>query len=302
MRLFSVKQIILLCILVAGVSVGLMAQNVHGTFNIYVFDDFANTDSITLAFGVDTHATRGIDEALGEIEIPPGPPSFDARFSNNQLAAGTQVDYLPVSHTATRIDTFVIAVTNGDGQSTNANFGLIWDHNFYAAHTDTMTLKIPAGSDIDGNTIPARKINMRTTDSVWIPEAQVWSIKNLTVLARIDTTNFIIGAVHEVPNVIPSAFRLGNSYPNPFNPSTTIRFDIAKSAIAEISVYNILGQKVSTLVSQDLKAGAYTTVWNGTSNEGNSVASGIYFVRMTARSLETGAEQFSALQKVVLMK
>jgi hypothetical protein len=295
MRLFSVKYVLFLCVLLAGLTTGVMAQ--HVPFHIYVFDNFTNTDSITLVYGTDAAATRGIDEALGEVEIPPGPPSFDARFTNSSIGSGTQVDFLPVSVTVSQIDTFVIAVTNGDGGSVNADFGLIWDHTYYLANTDTASLKIPAGSDVDGNTIPSRKINMRAVDSVYIPAAQFWGIKNLTVLSKTHLTG-----VHELPNVTPTTFRLGNSYPNPFNPSTTIRFDIAKSAMTEVAVYNILGQKVSTLVSQDLKAGSYSTVWNGTSNEGNSIASGVYFVRMSARSLETGAEQFSALQKVVFMK
>jgi len=300
MRLFPVKLVLILCVLMVGLTTGMHAQT-HISFHIFVFDDFAAGDTTTLIWGTDNAATRGIDEPLGEVEIPPGPPSFDARFSNSQLGSGTVVDYLPVSHTATRIDTFIIQITNGDGASTNADFGLMWNHDFAARVSDTMTLKIPAGSDIDGNPINARKINMRLADSVYIPAAQFWGIKNLTIITRIDTSASP-ASVKPLPDPIPSAFALGHNYPNPFNPTTTIRFDIAKSAMTDIAVYNILGQKVTTLVSQELRPGVYSTVWNGTSAQGSLVGSGVYFVRMSARSLDNGIEQFSSLQKVLLMK
>ena len=292
MRLFSLKQLIVLSVLVLAVSAGALSQAVK--IPVYVFDAAQSTDSVTLYFGFDPTATRGIDASLGEYEAPPVPPGFDARWTIAS-GLGSPVDYRTTPASA-RIDTFKIAISNNDASS--ADFGLMWDKAINNLYFDSLALKVPGGTDaVSGDPIAPRIINMRTADSVFIQAASDNGIKTFTILGRL----YIVG-VKEIPNVIPTSFRLGNSYPNPFNPSTTIRFDIAKSAIAEVAVYNILGQKVSTLVSQELKAGSYSTVWNGTSSEGNSIASGIYFVRMTARSLETGAEQFSALQKVVFMK
>jgi hypothetical protein len=292
MRLFSVKQLIVLSVLVLAISAGAWSQAVK--IPVFVFDGAQATDSVTLYFGFDPTATRGIDASLGEYEAPPLPPGFDARWTIAS-GVGSPFDYRTTPSSA-HIDTFKIAIANGDAPS--ADFGLMWDKAVMNLYFDSLALKVPGGTDaISGDPIAPRIINMRTADSVFIQTAQDNGIKSFTILGR-----KIIDGVIEIPNVIPTSFRLGNSYPNPFNPSTTIRFDIAKSAMTEVAVYNILGQKVSTLVSQDLKAGSYSTVWNGTSNEGNSVASGVYFVRMSAHSLETGAEQFSALQKVVFMK
>ena len=88
---------------------------------------------------------------------------------------------------------------------------------------------------------------------------------------------------------------LKGCYPNPFNPTTTISFSIKEKAPVELVIYNILGQKVRTLVNQPLEPGEHSIVWNGTDNKGRSVASGIYFYRMKAGN-------YSETQKMVLKK
>ena len=88
---------------------------------------------------------------------------------------------------------------------------------------------------------------------------------------------------------------LKGCYPNPFNPTTTISFSIKEKAPVELVIYNILGQKVRTLVNQSLEPGEHSIVWNGTDNKGRSVASGIYFYRMKAGN-------YSETKKMVLKK
>ena len=60
----------------------------------------------------------------------------------------------------------------------------------------------------------------------------------------------------------PKAFNLAQNYPNPFNPSTIIKFNITQSAAVTLSIYNVSGQKVATLVNQKLSAGSYEIDWN----------------------------------------
>jgi len=88
---------------------------------------------------------------------------------------------------------------------------------------------------------------------------------------------------------------LWQNYPNPFNPSTTIRFDIDKSEHVALSVYNIRGQLVTTLVNNVLPSGAHSVVWNGLDDSGNNVSSGIYFYRLVTND-------FSQTKKMILMK
>ncbi len=81
----------------------------------------------------------------------------------------------------------------------------------------------------------------------------------------------------------PVAFRLEQNYPNPFNPSTTINFALPQQAQVTLEVYNMLGQRVATLVSgEELTAGHHNVVWNGRNQMGYPVASGVYIYRIQA--------------------
>ncbi len=94
---------------------------------------------------------------------------------------------------------------------------------------------------------------------------------------------------------MPREFSLSDAYPNPFNPSTNINFDIAKTENIKLVIYNTLGQKIKTLVDRELIAGSYTSTWNGRDDFGNQVSSGIYFYRLES-------ESFITTKKMILMK
>ncbi|NMC44544.1 MAG: T9SS type A sorting domain-containing protein [candidate division Zixibacteria bacterium] len=94
---------------------------------------------------------------------------------------------------------------------------------------------------------------------------------------------------------IPAQYVLSQNHPNPFNPTTTIRFGLPKAGKVRLEVLNILGQTVRTLVDQDLAAGYHSVIWNGDDGEGRGVASGIYFYRLRA-------DGFTQSRKMVLLK
>jgi plastocyanin len=93
----------------------------------------------------------------------------------------------------------------------------------------------------------------------------------------------------------PSAFTLSQNHPNPFNPTTKIEFTLTKSSFVTLRIYDILGRSVTTLISKQLSSGYKSVVWDGRNAEGNQVASGIYFYRMTA-------DDCSLTRKMVLLK
>ena len=78
---------------------------------------------------------------------------------------------------------------------------------------------------------------------------------------------------------IPHDYKLKN-YPNPFNPETTINFVLQKNGLVELSVYNIIGQKIKTIVNGNLNKGNYKFSWNGDNDFGKSVGSGIYMLNL----------------------
>ena len=99
---------------------------------------------------------------------------------------------------------------------------------------------------------------------------------------------------HVLPS--PMGFRLMQNHPNPFNPSTTIAFEIKDAAKDyRLDIYNIKGQLVKTLHKGKLGLGRHSLVWNGQDNYDNEVASGVYFYR-----LDDGQKSLS--RKMLLMK
>ena len=91
------------------------------------------------------------------------------------------------------------------------------------------------------------------------------------------------------------AFALHDAVPNPFNPTTRIEFDVARSGYVSLRIYDALGRHVYTLVDDNLPSGPHQRTWNGTNDTGQRVATGVYFYKMTA-----GA--FTKTRRVVLLK
>ncbi len=94
---------------------------------------------------------------------------------------------------------------------------------------------------------------------------------------------------------LPREFRLAQNYPNPFNPQTTIRFDVPKETHLTLEVYNVLGQKVCTLIDRPIEAGYHTVIWDGTNDQGLRVGSGVYYYRLLST-------EFHDTKKMVLLK
>ncbi|MDP8220433.1 MAG: C25 family cysteine peptidase, partial [Candidatus Stygibacter frigidus] len=100
---------------------------------------------------------------------------------------------------------------------------------------------------------------------------------------------------NDVADILPSLPVLNANYPNPFNPETTISFSLPENANIELSIYNVKGKKVKTLVSGNMDAGDHETIWYGRDDEGRQVSSGVYFYKLKS-------ERYTTTKKCVLMK
>lgn len=89
---------------------------------------------------------------------------------------------------------------------------------------------------------------------------------------------FAKGTAGGIP--IPYIYKLDNNYPNPFNPNTVIWYSLAEPGYTTIDIYNILGQKVISLINDYKRPGEYQVIWNGRNNHGSEVSSGVYFYRL----------------------
>lgn len=133
-------------------------------------------------------------------------------------------------------------------------------------------------------------------DWVWLFASEVGAVTfngpycwTITGLTPTDVTEL------DNDNNLPTEFGLGQNYPNPFNPTTTFEFSLPVKSNVEIQVFNVLGQKITTLADQEYPAGVYQVTWDGTNDAGQQIASGIYFYSMKAGS-------FSETRKLMMVK
>ncbi|MCH7974409.1 MAG: T9SS type A sorting domain-containing protein, partial [Bacteroidetes bacterium] len=123
-------------------------------------------------------------------------------------------------------------------------------------------------------------------------------LKALTGLAYAETGVTSVEGIND--KSIPTEFILAQNYPNPFNPSTSIEFSVPVNSNVRLTIYNLLGQVVTTLVNEEISAGNYSVIWNGTDTNGLQVSSGVYLYKMKASG--NSRTPFSQTKKMILVK
>jgi hypothetical protein len=196
--------------------------------------------------------------------------------------------------------------------------------------TDTYELKWSESKDVDLDTIdyllyaqigvyPAEEIYDTTSTSVQITyEEFLENVFELFPMLPGATVKFTVVATDGIDTVkvagddrvlfvnrydylsivaegIPTEFALHENYPNPFNPSTTLRFDLPEVSDATVTIYNMLGQRVRTFNMNDTPAGYHSIKWNATNDYGEQVGAGVYLYQLRAK-------QFVKTRKMVLLK
>jgi hypothetical protein len=152
---------------------------------------------------------------------------------------------------------------NGDGEK-EALFG---DHSAVTldgvVHPLDPNLQILAVTDVDNDSVPDL-VGRGVADST----VQVWGIEIATAITENDLR--------------AAGFQLYQNYPNPFNPSTTISYSLAQPGEVQLKIFNMLGQKVRTLVNGHESAGAFRVSWDGRDDAGTVLSSGTYFYELRA--------------------
>ena len=129
--------------------------------------------------------------------------------------------------------------------------------------------------------------------------SQAGSSPQTRVLAQESPTS----EISERSEPIPDHFALLANYPNPFNPATTIRYQLPQASHVTLKIYNLLGQEIRTLVDVIQEAGFHNVRWDGRDDSGAPVSSGVYLVRLVVReSLSGGKAKFVQSRKLALVK
>ncbi len=141
----------------------------------------------------------------------------------------------------------------------------------------------------DGISLPAGKndiLLINTDNKLTIKEIEVSSADGMLLKTKLSESSH---------SVVPNGFMLEQNYPNPFNPITEIGFSLPKMSRVKLTVYNVLGQEVITLIESLLPSGNHKVIWDGRGELGSAVGSGIYFYRLTT-------ENFEGKRKMILLK
>jgi 1,4-alpha-glucan branching enzyme len=175
-----------------------------------------------------------------------------------------------ISHSA--LNTTIIGNFGVQELSVNPNFQHSGDwYNFF----DGETLNVV--SNIDPITLAPGEFYIYTDKKLETPDEDIISDVSVDFVAP------------------PVAFELYQNFPNPFNPSTTIEYQITEPGNIRLEIFNVLGQKIVTLLNEKQNPGRYNVKWNGTNFQGNQVPSGVYIYRLS------NAEGVKS-RKLVLMK
>jgi hypothetical protein len=125
----------------------------------------------------------------------------------------------------------------------------------------------------------------------------ITSIKLTCISGNIEVDHLQYGSAGPATSVpdLNSAVRLGQNVPNPFNPVTTIVFELPREGTAEVGVYDVSGRLVKVLADGEYPDGEHKVLWNGRDTDGREVASGVYFYKMKS-------DGFEAARKMILLK
>lgn len=247
--------------------------------------EFISETEVTVALEV-VH-----DEELAAMDLP-------LTYSDGVTLTG-------VTFANTRVADFDEKIVNIDNENNRVNIGLI---NMVYALKEQPTLKPAAGADntvavlqftIDNPTLESFEIGHYKTEAPYHELMFVYNqYDNGIPMVRdlVPTLEDGVVSLKGGPQAaLPTTYELSQNVPNPFNPTTDVRFALPKAAMVNLTIYNVLGQRVTTLVDDYMNAGYQTVTWNGTDYSGREVSSGVYFYRLST-------EQFTDTRKMLLLK
>ena len=184
--------------------------------------------------------------------------------AKGQLYPAGKYDSVDVAVTGFTADTIAVSLSLDGGATYPTTLGSLFN--------------VAPGTD--------RALTFFVDPSMMTNQAKVRAIarKGATVMTSYSDSLFVISiptAVESETSTVPARFALSPNNPNPFNPVTTIHFDLDRSGSATLRVYSVSGALVRTLVEKQLPAGRYRTLWDGRDAGGRPVASGVYIYRLT---------------------
>ena len=272
----------------------------------------SSENNVTVAISNDTLTLTPALNWHGTAQITSYASGSYWKDSTNFNLTVTSVNDLPTAFewVSSALDTINITQTN-----LTDNYTLQWTASTDEADGDTINYLLYAGT----GAYPKEDVYDTTSTSVLIPYQEFLEnvFEQIPMLSRA-TVRFNVYAHDGTDSVkitgddrvvyvnryeylstegegIPTEFALHENYPNPFNPTTTLRFDLPELSDVNVIVYNMLGQKVKTFNMQSTPAGYHSLTWNATNDLGDPVSAGVYLYQLKAKD-------FVKTRKMVLLK
>ncbi|MBK6765055.1 MAG: T9SS type A sorting domain-containing protein [bacterium] len=220
--------------------------------------------------------------------------SADATLNVVVNLTGNGTGVLKALETQLKYNSDVLEVVSVTAGGVVVNGGLPWNH----ARDLDGSVVIAAAAMGDGATIAddatLAMIEFRwISESIGITELELFGTHMADGIATvIDGASSTLSLRNTA--IVPAEFSLGQNYPNPFNPETSIPFSLAEPSLVALTIYNMLGQEVRTLVSQPMLAGIHRVNWDGRDNTGSMVGSGVYVYRISAGNFVTARKMMLA--------
>ena len=198
-------------------------------------------------------------------------------------------------------------------QAITVDSGVTYDLSFEAEVIQEKAITLGVQTNDGNNTLIWETVTINAPGSYnyeFTPDQNLTSDGKLLFALSADDTPIALDNVKFVPRdngmsvsdqspQQPLSFLTTSNYPNPFNPSTTIQFNVSDQARVFVDVFNMQGQKVATLLNQHVSQGQHEISWNGADQYGNPVSSGVYMYVIRA---ELGATTLMQTQKMVLVR
>jgi T5SS/PEP-CTERM-associated repeat protein len=231
-------------------------------------------DSITFAGGVLGGTGVFPFDVVNTGTIAPG----DAAFSTGVFTVGAGF---------TQTSEGVLEIELGGPGGSDANDRLVVADTARLGGLLRVTVLTGTPSPIVGNTytiMTASEVNGQF-DTIELQEGLAATVGYGATEVALTVTDFVNVATEGTsPNEIPSEITLQQNYPNPFNPTTRIKYGLPESAQVRVTIYNVLGQLVSTIIDKDQAAGYYEVNWDARTGAGAMLPSGLYFYRVETKN------------------
>lgn len=252
----------------------------------------APTQNIDIQYNVPAQATMTIKDMITGTILNSGPLTGVGTYTIPSALASLNAAFVVMDYTVVPVElTSFIGSVLGDGVLLKWTTATELNNRGFEIERSTETQDWSVIGFVPGNGTTTELHSYSFTDNEVANDIYYYRLKQIDFSGQFEYSP----EIEVVVDLTPQNFELNQNFPNPFNPTTSIQFQVPKQSDVSIIVYDLLGQQVKSLFAGQVQAGSYTVQWDGTNNAGSKMSSGTYIYRMNA-------DNFIQTKEMVLLK